>query len=337
MLKGTDLLLCLVISISPLTAQNSASSSRQMEIEKFSSARSIEDVFQKISETQIQTTADCPIAYITDMEIDTKGNFVIADGWKSRGAYVFGPDGKFIKELGRKGQGPGEYLNPVSIEISRTGEIWVADFGNNRINIYSRDLNFVNQIVCKPRILYYLHLNSRNEIYMYRSTSNPLKHDTSDTIFRYNDQGNKIFSFAPFPKDALNVKFWAVQDGMTIGEDDFIYEMNPLYYEIRKFSSNGEFVASFSRETKLFQIITKEGKTPVIVYGPYYLNRGLVIAHVNKHLEIYNTKGRFIVGDLAFSERIIGVHGNRIYTELWGDEKKDGVQLNPIINAYQLK
>ena len=327
----------LIIIISLLLSQKTGPPLPSSDIEKLSSAKSVEDVFQIISETELQTTPDCPIAYITDMEIDTKGNFIIADGWQSIGVYVFGRDGKFIRELGRKGQGPGEYANPVSLEISRDGEIWVADYGNNRISIYSKDLDFKDQILCRPRILHFLHLNNRNEIYMYRSQANPLKPNTSDTIFRYDGHGNKTSSFAPFPKEALKVKFWAGQDGMTIGKDDSIYEMNPLYYNIRKFSPDGDFIGSFSRRTKLFKVITEEGITPIIVYGPFYLDKGLVIAHVNKHLEIYDSNGQFIVGELPFSPRIIGVHENRLYIELWEDEEKEDVQLNPKIICYQLR
>ena len=327
----------LTILILLLFSLNSGRSLPITDIEKLSSAKSVKDVFQIISETELQTTPDCPIAYITDMEIDTKGNFIIADGWQSIGVYIFGQDGKFIRGLGRKGQGPGEYENPVSIEISREGEIWVADYGNNRISIYSEDLNFKDQIICRPRILHFLHLNSRNEIYMYRSQANPLKPNTSDTIFRYDSQGNKISSFAPFPKEALKVKFWAGQDGMTIGKDDSIYEMNPLYYKIRKFSPDGDFIGSFSRRTKLFKVITEEGITPIIVYGPFYLDKGLVVAHVNKHLEIYDKNGHFIVGELPFAQRIVGVQGNRLYAELWEYEEKEDIQLNPKIICYQLK
>lgn len=327
----------IVTLVSLLSGQNTASSLSIIDIKKLSSAKSFEDAFKVISETELQTTAECPIAYITDMAVDSDGNFIIADGWQSRGVYVFGSDGIFIKELGKKGQGPGEYANPVSVEIGQDGDIWISDFGNNRISIYSRDLSYKRQIVPKPRILYYLHLNSKNEIYMYWSQANPLKPDTSDTIFRYDDQGNKIASFAPFPKEALKVKFWASQDGMTIGKDDFIYEMNPLYYNIRKFSPSGELVASFSRKTRLFKVITGEGKTPIIVYGPYYLEKGLIITHVNKHLEIYDTNGHFIVGELPFTQRIVGFCGNRLYTELWENEGEDQIQLNPKIICYELK
>lgn len=321
----------------PLLGTNTESSFSVIEIDKLSSAESVKDVFQIISETRLQTTEECPIAYITDMAVDSKGNFIIADGWQVQAVFVFSQEGTFIKQLGRKGQGPGEYINPVSVEVSQKGNIWIVDYGNNRICIFSRDMNYKNQIVCTSRILHYLHLNSRNEIYMYRSQANPLKPNTKDTIFRYDDQGNKIDSFAPFPKQALKVKFWAGQDGMTIGKHDFIYEMNPLYYNIRKYSPDGKLITSFSRKTNLFKVIMKEGKRPIIVYGPFYLEKGLLLAHVNEHLEIYDIKGNFIVGELPFKQRIISTHDNCLYTVVWEEGEKDQVQLNPKITAYQLR
>jgi len=113
--------------------------------------------------------------------------------------------------------------------------------------------------------------------------------------------------------------------------------MNPLYYNIRKYSPEDELITSFSRKTSLFKVITKEGKRPIIVYGPFYLEKGLIVAHVNEHLEIYDTKGHFIVGELPFKQRIIGAHGNSLYTVAWEEGEKDQVQLNPKIIGYQLR
>lgn len=251
--------------------------------------------------------------------------------------YIFSDQGKFVRELGRQGQGPGEYLNPVSIDISRNGDIWVADYGGNRINIYSEDFKFVRSIIGKTRLLHYLNINSRDEIYMYRSSANPLRPSTADTIFRYDIEGRKIASFAPFPKEALEVKFWSVQDGIAIDKDDFIYEINPLYYRIRKFSSQGELKTSFSRKTKIFKIIAKEGERPIIVYGPFVLEKGLVMAHVNKFLEIYDTDGNFIVGEIPFPQKIICAFKNSLYTEVWDEGDEEEVQPNPKIIRYKLR
>ncbi len=337
-MKKTPLLCTLLILVLISLAQEQITSPLDSsEVKKLASAKNLKDIFEIESEIQLETSAENAISYITDMAIDSMGNFIIADGWQSRGIYIFSSNGKFLKELGRQGQGPGEYQNPVSIDISKGGDIWVADYGGNRINIYSDDFKFKRSIVGKTRILYYLNINSQDEIYMFRSTANPLRPSTADTIFKYDNEGNKIFSFAPFPKEALEVKFWSGQDGMAIDKEDNIYEMNPLYYKIQKFSPQGELITSFSRKTKIFKVITKDGEKPIIVKGPFVLEKGLVIAHVNENLEIYDKNGNFIVGEIPFSQKIVCAYKNSLYTELWDESEKKEVQPNPKIIQYKLR
>jgi hypothetical protein len=298
------------------------------------SAKTVEDAFEKVSDVRLELLPECAISLITDLAVDAEGRYFVADGWQRRGVYIFSREGKFIRELGRRGQGPGEYQTPVSIAVGAQGDIWVADFVGNRISVYDKEWKFRHAILGQPRILYFLHLNSKDEIYMYRSQTNPLKPDTSNTIFRYDRDGRKVSSFAPFPEEALKIKFSAVNDGMDIDKDDFIYEINPLFYRIRKFAPDGTQVASFARTTKLFRIVTKEGATPLIVNGPFCLEKGFIVAQVNKHLEIYDTGGHFVVGEIPFSPRIIESRGNCLYAEASDDDTNQ--EGNPRILAYRL-
>jgi hypothetical protein len=271
------------------------------------------------------------------MEIDSKGNFIIADGWQRRGVFIFAPDGQFIKELSKQGQGPGEYSTPVSLSISNKHEIFVADYMGNRISVYDENFNLKRSIMCKPRIRHFLHLNSQNEIYIYSGAINPVRPVIYDAIQKYNDQGEAVISFAPLPQEVLKLKFSAIQDGMTIDKHGFIYEMNPLFYKIRKYSADGKLIKDFSRKTGLFKLVTKEGEAPIIVSGPYYLEKGLILAKVGEHLEIYDTEGNFIVGGLPFKHEIIVCGGNNFYIEQWEEREAPENLSNPKIICYKLK
>jgi len=316
---GTPLVVVTIAA--PRKGQTSAeNSANPQEKASLASARSFAYVFEKVEDVQLELKPECAISSITDLAVDAEGRYIVADGWQSKGVYIFSRDGKFIRELGRRGQGPGEYQTPVSVTLGSNGDVWVADYAGNRISVYDNEWRFKHAILGQPRILRFLHLNSRDEIYMYRSQANPMKPDTSDTIFRYDREGRKISSFAPFPEEALKVKFWAGYDGMEIGADDSVYEMNPLFYRIRKFTSDGRLVASFGRKTKLFKLETKSGEMPAIVNGPFYLEGGFLVAQVNKHLEIYDTDGHFLVGELPFARRVIGSQGNRLYADASDDE-----------------
>ena len=305
------------------------------EIKKLSAAKTFGDIFEKVAEVQLSTDIDHAISLITDMKIDNTGNFIIADGWQSKAVFVFGPDGHFIKELGRQGQGPGEYSTPVSVALNRNGDIFVVDYLNNRINIYGKDYNFQRSIIPKSRIKHFIRINNSDEIFLYTGAKHPFRKDIYDTIHKLDSTGNTIVSFAPFPGEVLDVNMSAAQNGMTIDKNNFIFEMNPLFYNIRKYSSSGELIKSFSRETSLFKIVTDEKESPIIVYGPYYLEKGLIMAKVNNHLEIYDTEGIFLVGELPYDKNIICAQGNSIYLEKWDEESAD--QLNPKIIQYRLK
>ena len=307
------------------------------EIQLLQDANTIEDVFDTESEVQLATSEECAIALITDMEVDAKNNYIVADGWQRKGVFIFGPDGKFLKELGKQGQGPGEYSTPVSMDINSKKEILVADYLANKIHVFDENYDFIHSLICKPRIYHFIHLNSRDEIFMYSGAVNPFRKESYNTIRKYDQQASGTLSFALLPEEVLDVKFSASLDGMTIDKNDFIYEMNPLYYNIRKFTPEGNLVKSFTHKTSLFKIITEAGQNPIIVYGPYYLDKGLIIAQVNEHLEIYDTEGNFMAGELPFSSKIIGTHENRLLVQLWEESNKPDDQLNPKIIWLKLK
>jgi sugar lactone lactonase YvrE len=55
----------------------------------------------------------------------------------------FSSDGKFIKSWGRLGSGPGEFKTPHAMAFDASGRLFVADRGNNRVQIFDRDFKFV--------------------------------------------------------------------------------------------------------------------------------------------------------------------------------------------------
>jgi hypothetical protein len=57
----------------------------------------------------------------------------------------FDPTGKFIKTWGRKGSGPGEFDGPHALAMDTRGRLFVGDRGNNRIQIFDQDGNFIDQ------------------------------------------------------------------------------------------------------------------------------------------------------------------------------------------------
>jgi sugar lactone lactonase YvrE len=57
----------------------------------------------------------------------------------------FSSDGKFIKSWGRLGSGPGEFKTPHALAFDAAGRLYVADRGNNRVQIFDQDFKFVTE------------------------------------------------------------------------------------------------------------------------------------------------------------------------------------------------
>ena len=81
------------------------------------------------------------------------GNILIADGHWPRPSNAqqdgdrlvwFTREGKFVKEFGRHGRKPGEFIGPHGLAFDSKGRLFVADRSNNRIQIFDKDMNIVD-------------------------------------------------------------------------------------------------------------------------------------------------------------------------------------------------
>lgn len=80
--------------------------------------------------------------------IATNGDIFVADGHggESNARIVkFSKDGKFIMTWGKKGSAPGELNIPHALAFDSKGRLFVADRGNNRIQIFDQNGKFVDQ------------------------------------------------------------------------------------------------------------------------------------------------------------------------------------------------
>ena len=85
----------------------------------------------------------------SDILVAPNGDIFIADGHggpKSNHRMVkFDKDGKFIKEWGKKGAGPGEFNVPHNLAMDSAGRLFVADRANNRIQVFDQDGKYLLQ------------------------------------------------------------------------------------------------------------------------------------------------------------------------------------------------
>src|SRR5215472_14682043 len=75
----------------------------------------------------------------TDVAWDAAGNIFVADGLGNARVAKFDKDGKFVKSWGKKGAATGEFANVRSIAVDTQGNVYAADGGNKRIQVFDND------------------------------------------------------------------------------------------------------------------------------------------------------------------------------------------------------
>jgi DNA-binding beta-propeller fold protein YncE len=82
----------------------------------------------------------------SDVFVAPNGDIFVADGHggdTNNRIVKFAKDGRYIKEWGMKGSGPGEFNVPHRLAMDSAGRLFVADRSNNRIQAFDQDGKFL--------------------------------------------------------------------------------------------------------------------------------------------------------------------------------------------------
>ena len=84
---------------------------------------------------------------VTDMTWDREGNTFISDGYVNSRIAKVDKNGNWITSWGDRGDKPGEFNTPHSIAADASGNIYVADRFNRRIQVFDNDGNYLRSLV----------------------------------------------------------------------------------------------------------------------------------------------------------------------------------------------
>ena len=82
---------------------------------------------------------------VTDVAFDKNGNTFISDGYINSRVAKVDKDGNWLKSWGDRGKEPGQFNTPHSIATDAAGNVYVADRGNHRIQVFDGDGKFLRQ------------------------------------------------------------------------------------------------------------------------------------------------------------------------------------------------
>ena len=130
-----------------------------------------------------------------DVAWDRAGDIFVADGLGNARVAKFDSKGVFIKSWGSRGAEPGLFANVTAIAVDDNGNVYAADAGNHRIQVFDNDGAFKSAITGIDSPMAMCMTPGPDQV-LYVSNSNPPEDfDTAGEIYKLKLDGTIIGKF----------------------------------------------------------------------------------------------------------------------------------------------
>lgn len=204
----------------------------------------------KIGDSEVEEEM---IAQVTFFVVDENETIYALD-WKANNIKVFDKNGKFVRTIGKQGQGPGEINFPSGLLITPENELLVEDAGNRRLAYFTLEGEFLRNVsVADKTSLTNLVMDNNGNVLGRQFIID--EGDMSFEIRKFDKDLNNLFTIESIPftfrdpqKDKMD-PFDFVQIYFFDSEGQ-IYYGNPKEYEIQIFSSEGKLKKKITKKYK---------------------------------------------------------------------------------------
>jgi len=81
----------------------------------------------------------------TGVAVAPDGAVFVTDGYRNTRVMKFSSKGRFLFQWGTRGTGPGQFDVPHGIAVDRAGRLYVADRGNQRVQIFEENGGYIGE------------------------------------------------------------------------------------------------------------------------------------------------------------------------------------------------
>ncbi len=133
-------------------------------------------------------------SYVRDIDVDGEGNIYVVDSGQYR-IQKYDKNGNYLKTIGRRGQGPGEFQTPFGMSFDAEGRIYVREY--EKIQILDKNGEYIRGIKVDYRISSDIMSNEGNLL----CCTGPIysQEGISLDVILLDSNGKKVDTMASFP------------------------------------------------------------------------------------------------------------------------------------------
>ena len=181
----------------------------------------------------------------TGVAIDTGGNILVAENDNHR-IHQWSSTGRHLRTVGKGGNGPLQFWGPRGIAVHpHTGQVYVVDYGNHRIQILNSDLTYSSSFGRKGsnngefNDPYDISTDREGNVYVADRENHRIQIFTVDGVYL------RQFGKKGEGEGELKQPF-----SVTIDSGNVVYVGEQGNNRVSIFSTDGEFIKSFGRREK---------------------------------------------------------------------------------------
>ncbi len=175
----------------------------------------------------------------SDVAIAPNGDLYLVDGVNNQ-IVVLDGKGKKKFSFGKKGTGPGAFMQPLGIDVFEDGNVFVADTGNQRIQVFDSQGNFQYQFTVMPgsgdrppEPVDVLASKLQQYVYVADNENHKIKVYKRDGLF--------AFEWGSFGEGTGKFRYPGL---LAVNDFNEIFVVDVLNTRVQKFTPFGEYIAT---------------------------------------------------------------------------------------------
>lgn len=191
----------------------------------------------------------------SDIEIDSELSLIhIVDSANHR-IVTFDENGRFVRIIGREGQGPGDLFRPTGAFVCEDSSLIVADYGNNRIQYFDKLGKYLRSVPCHSGMVADLYIFKKKiyTISTFGTSGFRIRPDDSEEfqplLMVLDEEGEMVQQWAirDFPEKQPFIRALKHRVCLAVSPDGLFFLPHAALNLIQVFDEDGNRSSSFKR------------------------------------------------------------------------------------------